>query len=69
MYYNDQLKKDLEIARSWDSKRWTAATLCWKRAIWFLFYKRKNVRWCLPGPTSTSHPFGNTTPFKKEGDK
>ena len=42
--------------------------MCIKKAIWFLFYKSKGIKFNLPGPTSSSHPFGWVTPTKK-GDK
>ena len=60
------IKNDLEIAKSWNSKRWNYLSLSWKRLMWILFGKRKNYQWLLPGPTSTSHPYGMVVPHKKE---
>ena len=36
-----------------------------KKAIWFCFYKYRGIKFNLPGPTSTTHPFGWITPLPK----
>jgi hypothetical protein len=53
-----KLMDSIYIAKKRNSKRWTWWRLTYKYIMWNLFAKRKGVRWCLPGPTSTSHPYG-----------
>lgn len=52
-----KMKDRTALAKRMGSKRWTPARLKFSYLTWKLFAK-KGVEFNLPGPTSTSHPWG-----------
>lgn len=63
------IQRSYSIACQWDSKRWTLKRICRYYALWALYRLipgKGKTRFCIPGPTSKSHPFGWITPQVKE---
>jgi hypothetical protein len=63
------IQRNYSIARSWESKRWTFKRICHYYVLWTLYRLlpgKGKTRFCIPGPTSTSHPFGWIEPQLKQ---
>lgn len=62
-----KMKTRIAMAKAWRNKRWTPLKLWAMYVYWLLFYKWRGVEFNLPGPTSTTHPFGFREPIFPDG--